>query len=547
METESGKIDKKDLIVIAVMTFSYLLLALHRLGDLHTPQTVWQPATAGESFVINLDRPYEISRINYYNNRGDGRFLIEYEKKPGLLVPLAFMIQDEFHVFRWQFIDVDIQTSTLKVTVLSPAPLNEMVLFEKGGRLITGLRISDAAKIQNLFDEPERVEYNPTFISSTYFDEIYHARTAYEYLHRIEPFEITHPPLGKLIMSLGIALFGMNPFGWRIMGTLFGAAMIPVLYLLGLRIFSSRPLAFLGAFLLMFDTMHFAQTRMGTIDAYPVLFILLAYFFMADFFLFKFNLVSLFLSGLFWGLGAASKWTALYAAPGLFLLYMVAAIKQRQEIKMGRSLSHFCFFFILIPLIFYILSYLPIITLPGHGSLGEIIDHQKIMYGYHSTLKDNHDYASSPLSWLVNFKPLFVYKGKNLPEDQVSFISIFGNPALFLFGIFGLLVTTAVGFWKKDKKAFLILTAFAFQFLPWFFVKRFLLIYHFFSAVPFLILSIVYVLGLVQNDRSRISLAFFYAYLLLTMGLFVVFYPVISGMVVPVDFLTNPIFSFLFR
>lgn len=536
---------------MGAMTLVYLMIALYRLGNLQTPQTFWQPANPGESFIINLDRDYEISRINYYNNRGNGRFLVQYEKKQGLFVPLTYLQQDEFHVFRWQSVPVDIKTTKIKVSVLGPAPFNEMVLFEKGGDPIKGFTITeenasgaDIGKIKNLFDEQERVEYNPTFLSSTYFDEIYHARTAYEYLHRLEPFEITHPPLGKWILSLGIAVFGMNPFGWRIMGTLFGTAMIPLLYLFGKKIFFDRYLAFSGAFLLMFDTMHFAQTRIGTIDSYPGFFILLTYFFMADFFLFKLTLRSLFLSGLFWGLGVASKWTSFYAAPGLFFLYTVAAIKRRQEITGGKSVFYFVSFFIIVPAVIYALSYLPIITLPGHGSYHEIISHQKIMYSYHSTLEASHDYASSPASWLLNSKPLFVSKGKNLQEDQASFIAIFGNPAIFLFGIFCLFVTALVGLWKKDKKALLILTAFAFQYVPWFFIKRFLLIYHFFSAVPFLILSVVYVLKLMRV--AGISKFFIVGYLALTAGLFVIFYPIISGMIVKIDFLTNPVFSFLF-
>jgi predicted membrane-bound dolichyl-phosphate-mannose-protein mannosyltransferase len=44
-------------------------------------------------------------------------------------------------------------------------------------------------------------------MNSSYFDEIYHPRTAYENIHRMEPYETTHPPLGKAIMTIGIFLF----------------------------------------------------------------------------------------------------------------------------------------------------------------------------------------------------------------------------------------------------------------------------------------------------------------------------------------------------
>ncbi|MDP9274394.1 MAG: phospholipid carrier-dependent glycosyltransferase, partial [Chloroflexota bacterium] len=41
-----------------------------------------------------------------------------------------------------------------------------------------------------------------------YFDEVYHARTAFELLAQREPYEWTHPHLAKEIMALGIVTFG---------------------------------------------------------------------------------------------------------------------------------------------------------------------------------------------------------------------------------------------------------------------------------------------------------------------------------------------------
>ena len=75
-----------------------------------------------------------------------------------------------------------------------------------------------------LFDEQSEVPDTISQLNSMYFDEIYHARTAYEFLHGLPTYENTHPPLGKIFIALGVAIFGMNPFGWRIMGTLFGIA-----------------------------------------------------------------------------------------------------------------------------------------------------------------------------------------------------------------------------------------------------------------------------------------------------------------------------------
>jgi predicted membrane-bound dolichyl-phosphate-mannose-protein mannosyltransferase/Gpi18-like mannosyltransferase len=48
-----------------------------------------------------------------------------------------------------------------------------------------------------------------------YFDEVYHARTAFELLAQREPYEWTHPHLAKEIMALGILAFGDD----RVVGT----------------------------------------------------------------------------------------------------------------------------------------------------------------------------------------------------------------------------------------------------------------------------------------------------------------------------------------
>lgn len=51
-----------------------------------------------------------------------------------------------------------------------------------------------------------------TYLTGTMFDEVYHGRTAYEFLHKLTTYETTHPHLGKILISFGIIAFGMNRF-----------------------------------------------------------------------------------------------------------------------------------------------------------------------------------------------------------------------------------------------------------------------------------------------------------------------------------------------
>jgi dolichyl-phosphate-mannose--protein O-mannosyl transferase len=80
------------------------------------------------------------------------------------------------------------------------------------------------------------------------------------------------------------------------------------------------------------------------------------------------------------------------------------------------------------------------------------------------------------------------------------------------------------------------MAAMVFQYIPWIFITRSSYIYHYFSIVPFLILSIVYIIKIfVDNYPKGKVLA--YIYLGLVFALFVLYYPGLSGLEVPVEYM----------
>ncbi len=589
------KIDKKDMLIMTVMTVIYSAIALFNLGSTNVPETFWKPSALGTTFTVNFDREYDLSKIAYYHGINDLSIRVEYLKPDGVYEPVATINQDVYKAFMWASTDTQIKTRTLRFKVQKiNGTLNELVFFERGNnKPIQDFTVeagksgaNDKGTIENLFDELHVGDYENDFMNSTYFDEIYFARTAFEHINRMEPYETTHPPLGKDIMALGMLIFGINPFGWRIMGTLFGAAMIPAMYLFGKKIFGKRIYGFISAFLIMFECMHFAQTRIATIDSYAGLFVILAYYFMYDSFInksyeigFKKSMLPLMLAGICWALGSASKWTAVYAGGGLAVLYFVSRYLEynsynkllRKKALSGSARNtkikewiqnHFVLtslacvlFFVIIPIILYSASYLPIITLPGeHHNLGEIVKYQKDMFDYHSGLTDDHDWASPAYSWPLVKKPLLEYRNMSLPATRTSIMYVLGNPAIFWFGIVCVFAALLISIVKKDKRAVPFLVAFAFQYLPWFRVTRCIFIYHFFTSVPFMILSIVYVLNFLKEDlpgivgrdfgsksseitANKVSTAFIYCYLAITLALFIFFYPVMSGLEIPTEYL----------
>ncbi|MFZ5988726.1 MAG: phospholipid carrier-dependent glycosyltransferase, partial [Bacillota bacterium] len=102
-----------------------------------------------------------------------------------------------------------------------------------------------------------------------------------------------------------------------------------------------------------------------------------------------------------------------------------------------------------------------------------------------------------------------------------------------------LLVSIAIlfiGTYKYDRKLLLILTAMIFQYIPWIAVPRIAFIYHYFSIVPFLILAIVYVIKKFV-DKYDDAKYFAYVYLGIVLALFILFYPGLSGLEVPVSYM----------
>ena len=268
---------------------------------------------------------------------------------------------------------------------------------------------------------------------------------------------MAHPPLGKDLIALGVLVFGMTPFGWRITGTLVGALMLPVMYMFGKRLFSSRSYGVAAAFLMMFDFMHFTQTRVATVDTFVTIFITLMYYYMFVYYSrtgyeagYKASLRPLLLCGLFFGLGCATKWNAVYGAPGLLLIFLMAKFREYRDYRkalaegakqawVGEYVSGYLFgtigwclvFFILIPAAVYVVSYIPFFLVPGPGhGLSDLPALQSHMYNYHKTLVATHPFQSRWWEWPLMLKPVWFYVSSALPAGRTSTIVALGNPAI---------------------------------------------------------------------------------------------------------------------
>ena len=97
------------------------------------------------------------------------------------------------------------------------------------------------------------------------FDEVHFVAQGRHYLHG-ESFLDPHPPLAKLVISLGILIFGDHPFGWRVGNATIGTALVGITYLLGRRLTGSRLVGALAGAILLCDGMYLVDSHYAVID-----------------------------------------------------------------------------------------------------------------------------------------------------------------------------------------------------------------------------------------------------------------------------------------
>ena len=64
------------------------------------------------------------------------------------------------------------------------------------------------------------------------------------------PSFVVHPPLGKLLIGAGMAVAGVDPFGWRVMAAVFGALLVAATTVLAHRLSRSTLVAGMAGLLL---------------------------------------------------------------------------------------------------------------------------------------------------------------------------------------------------------------------------------------------------------------------------------------------------------
>ena len=635
-------LNRRDMLLMLAVTAVYAVVTLTTLGSTKAPQTAWKSTSSEERVYIDLGQHYEDFSMLYFAGVSYSNFSVEVRNEIHFALSVGEVQADdswseeypaemrEGLCFSWQYLDPSYTSNGKEVFVeatdfsavqklsgryvcINPRQaglvLHEVIFKDAQGNIIPDVTIvgwenanerspnySDPA---NLLDEQNTLDGEPSWWNSTYFDEIYHARTAYEHLNQTTAYEWTHPPLGKVIMSWFIGIFGMTPFGWRFAGALCGILMLPAIYLLAKQLTKRTDMAFLAMMLMTLDCMHFTQTRLATIDSYPVLFIILSYFFMLRFMQrdivledMKAVLPELALSGFFMGCSVASKWIGVYAGIGLAVLYFWTCIRHlrlgRMAVRMQQDgkaytqeqrsvletransslrrvivLCLWCLlFFVAVPLAIYLWAYTIHYSYMDFDSVGDflktVIRCQENILAYHGQpgMGMDHYYCSPWYEWPLMMKPMYYASASFKPEGMTYSLFCFGNPWVWLVGLAG--IAYAVYRWARGHRyalegsdgclrvyrddwnitpAFILIGLLA-QFLPWVLVPRGTFIYHYFASVPFLILGTTLMFHYITLRHPRRGRTIGIVYLVLCLMWFVLLFPYASGLMTPVEWMT---------
>jgi dolichyl-phosphate-mannose-protein mannosyltransferase len=119
--------------------------------------------------------------------------------------------------------------------------------------------------------------YNLSFPAKAVFDEVYFPVFAFNFLHGIQSFDV-HPPLGKLMIAAGIAVFGNTGIGWRIVPVIFGIGLVILSALLGRELTKNRYAFLLAPILFSLDGLLVVYSRVGLMDGVLLCVVLLAFY-----------------------------------------------------------------------------------------------------------------------------------------------------------------------------------------------------------------------------------------------------------------------------
>jgi dolichyl-phosphate-mannose--protein O-mannosyl transferase len=353
------------------------------------------------------------------------------------------------------------------------------------------------------------------------FDEIYYVAAGRDVFNMIGPANEEHPLFAKWLIGLSTVLFGDTSTGWRVLSTVAGTTTVLSIYAIALRLSGDVRTAATAALLATINQMLFIQARIATLDVFAGAFLFATIALLAC----GYGSPRRWLvgAGICMGLAVGCKWSTLpFLAPlGLAVLWGW----RREWLRAG-------FTFALAALIAYFATFVPALFYATSPlKLDQLFAWQAHMYELQTRPLAHHTYQSEPWQWPLITRPIW-YLYEPVAGVQRGVLLV-GNPAI----MWGGLVALAACLWdglRERKPALLLLSGlYIFAQGMWMVIPKKIGFYYYYYF-PGLFLALLLAAAFHHNYRREdrwIPAAF----LVLSFGLFVYFYPIISAAPLPND------------
>ena len=164
-----------------------------------------------------------------------------------------------------------------------------------------------------------------------------------------------------------------------------------------------------------------------------------------------------------------------------------------------------------LPIAIYVVSYIPWAMVENHqlvpgwppGHTGQTLaDLTGQMYRYHNGLTTPHPAASPWWAWPLNLKPVWFYQ-EGLGAGTSAAIYDAGNLVIWWLSVPALLFVSVMAYRRRSLALALIMVGFAAQWIPWARIDRAAFQYHYYTALPFVVLALAYFVAELWNGASR--------------------------------------------
>jgi dolichyl-phosphate-mannose--protein O-mannosyl transferase len=352
-----------------------------------------------------------------------------------------------------------------------------------------------------------------TIPSKPFFDEVHYLPAARAILALSHPANPEHPPLGKELLALGIAILGDRPLGWRMPGALFGALALFAAMRAMWFASASRFAAITCGVLLATAFPLFVQSRIAMLDVYMASFMLVALWMCAA-------AVRepeaarrrLALAGIALGCSMASKWNAIPVAalPGLAFLAARLRSAGRHFLTArpgapvaGMTLVEAALWLGLVPLVAYAACYWPnfLFARDAIAPTGLVAWHRH-MLDLQGQVVAPHTYMSVWYEWAGNWRAIwYLYEVADGAQRGVLLV---GNPLTTLLGLPAMLWCAWVGLFRRRWDALAVFVLYAVSFGMWIVApKPVQFYYHYFLPGCFLMAGLALALDQLWRRGGR--------------------------------------------